>query len=334
MEALGERGQALHALRTFKERRRPCHEQVETGISPGIKFIQQLAQRVQSLLASIGTHALQGLSFIENKHQAGPTAVTQDGEQPCEKMHRAERIKIALHARGPLHGGGYIGLATEPGYQPLGQCCVFRDECPSVGSQHGGECRGGTCNPREPPFHQCFGRRRKRGSITGFGPAFGEHFLLQRVEPTINCRAQRTVGCVGCCQTFDQATINCFPSMQWGFRLGDLYLGGGEASSAGTLLQPTGKEGLSRSVFPAYRLETTTAAGDCRKFQVHGRFEPIHANRKSVQSLKWHRSASKRVENSGPPMRADHGPSFSWNCVRSNRSSSTTSSPSMVMTWA
>ena len=80
----------------------------------------QLPQGVEALLAHVAPDPLERLDLVEDEHQPGVAGVLQDQQQPPEKAQGGEVVHVALDAGGPLDRGGDVGLAGEPGDQPLG----------------------------------------------------------------------------------------------------------------------------------------------------------------------------------------------------------------------
>ena len=151
-------------------------------------------------------------------------------------MHRAEWVQIALYSGRTLYRRCYVWLAAQPRDQAFGQRRIIQDKSTTVCSENCGECRRRACDLRETSFHQCFGSRRKCAAIRGSYLPLGEDVLLQRIEPSIYRRPQRTIGGVGGCQTFHEPPVNSFPSMEGCFSFRYLDLGRGEAGGASAFL--------------------------------------------------------------------------------------------------
>jgi hypothetical protein len=100
-------------------------------------IVEQLTQGVKPLLASIGTHSLQGLNLVQDEHEAGPPAVAQDCQQAGEEVHRPKCVEVAFHAGSALNRSRHVGLASKPSHQALREGRVVGKEGATVGPQHG-----------------------------------------------------------------------------------------------------------------------------------------------------------------------------------------------------
>ena len=65
VKALGERLQALDALRPLEEGRRPGYEEKQAGEAAGVHFVDQLAQGVEALITNVTSNPLYCLDFIK-----------------------------------------------------------------------------------------------------------------------------------------------------------------------------------------------------------------------------------------------------------------------------
>ena len=73
VEPLGQRRQALRALGAVVERGCRGDHDVQTGKSAGVDLVDQLAHRVQALLADVGAYSLERLDLVQNEHETSVT---------------------------------------------------------------------------------------------------------------------------------------------------------------------------------------------------------------------------------------------------------------------
>ena len=90
MQTLGERWEALRSLRPVVERGRAGDHEIEAGEATAVDLVDELAQRVEPLLAHVAANALQRLDLVEHEHQARMPAVAQHDEQTLQEA-RARR---------------------------------------------------------------------------------------------------------------------------------------------------------------------------------------------------------------------------------------------------
>ena len=83
-------GEPLHALGAVVERGRTRDDQHEAGEATGVDVVDELAQRVEGLVAGVRAYPLQGFHLVEDEQQAGVAAVAQHGEQGLQEAHRGE----------------------------------------------------------------------------------------------------------------------------------------------------------------------------------------------------------------------------------------------------
>jgi len=263
---------------------------------------------------------------VKHEHQPGAAGVAQNSEQPGKKVHRPERVELALHASRTLDRCGDVGLSSEPSDQPFSQRIIGSKQRLAIGSQHSRKSWRGACDISEPALHQ-----RLRGSGEGFAigrieTALGNDVLFEGVEPGIYSRPQSALGRIGRCEPLDQAAVHLLPAMKRRLGLRDLDFTGGEARGPGALRQPTAEKCLTAAVFATHCLEAVAPRSHCGKIGIDGGFEAFHADCEGGKAFAGHRAASKSVEYCAAALRASYKRS-SANWARSNVSSSTTSSP-------
>ena len=103
-----------------EERRRAGDQQVEAGEAATVDLVDELAQRVERLLAHVGPHPLQRLDLVEDQQETGVAGVAQDREQPLQEPERAEVVEVAPHAGVAPDRRGHVRLTAEPRDQTLG----------------------------------------------------------------------------------------------------------------------------------------------------------------------------------------------------------------------
>src|SRR6516165_5485023 len=97
VQALRKRRKPLNALRPLDKSDGPRNDEIQARIATSVDFVDQLPQRIETPLARVGAHALQGLHLIEHENQTGASGVAKNGQQPTKEMHCAERIEVALY---------------------------------------------------------------------------------------------------------------------------------------------------------------------------------------------------------------------------------------------
>src|SRR4051794_28711737 len=102
VESLSQWCEALNALRALVERLCARDQQVEPREVSRIDLVDPLAKCVQAPLASVCTHALQGLDLVQHEQQATVTRVAQHRQQSGEKIGRAKVIDVSLDAGSPF----------------------------------------------------------------------------------------------------------------------------------------------------------------------------------------------------------------------------------------
>ena len=161
-EPLGQRRQPLHPLRPVEERRRAGDEQVQTRETAGVDLVDELAQRVEGLVADVAAHPLQRLDLVEHEQQARVAGVAQHGEQPLEEAQRPEVVEVAPDAGRALGGRGHLRLAAHPGDQAIGGGAVPAVDRRAVAAQGLGEDRRPAADVRQPLLQQPVDRRCQR----------------------------------------------------------------------------------------------------------------------------------------------------------------------------
>ena len=67
----------MRALGAVKEGWRPGDQQIQTGKSSRVNFINELSQSVQTLIANVTANSLDGLDLIENNQQTGVAGISE-----------------------------------------------------------------------------------------------------------------------------------------------------------------------------------------------------------------------------------------------------------------
>ncbi len=63
--------------------------------------------------------ALERLHFVQNDEQPRMSAVAQHRQQALEEAERTEVVQLALDTGNSAYRGGDVGLAAQPGSEPL-----------------------------------------------------------------------------------------------------------------------------------------------------------------------------------------------------------------------
>ena len=190
---------------------------------------------------------MQRFDFIENQYQPRVAGVLQNQEQPTKKTQGREVIHVALDPGHSFHRCGDMGLPRQPASQAFGGGMVIRSLSPTVGSQGGSELRCCTSDLGQSLFQQLIGPLGKRLLVAGVDGAFGQDVFFQAVEPAIQDRAERTQEAVCRGKLFHRSPVNSLQPMKWGFRLGNLDLGDGEALSSWRIPEPSDRRTSCRS---------------------------------------------------------------------------------------
>src|SRR5207248_96608 len=111
---------------------------------------------------------------------------------------------------------------------------------------------------------------------------------FQAIEPAVDDGPECAQEAVCCGKLFHCPAVNRFQSMEWGFRLGDLHLGGCKALLLGVLLHPTREERLAATVIATNRLEHGPALSHVRHLLGDGGLETAQANGKEIQPTLRH----------------------------------------------
>ena len=110
VHALRKWRKSLHALRPSEKRRRSSDHEIESRKSATRDFIEQSAQRVQSLLAHIRTNSLKRFDFVEHNDQSRETAIADHRQKSGEHLQCAVVIDVALDVRTTLDRRCHIRL--------------------------------------------------------------------------------------------------------------------------------------------------------------------------------------------------------------------------------
>jgi hypothetical protein len=86
----------------------------------GVDLVDPLTECVQALFAGVGTHALQGLDFVQHQQQTAIAGIAQHGQQAGQEVGGTEVVDVTLHASSSLDRSRHVGLAAQPGHQAVG----------------------------------------------------------------------------------------------------------------------------------------------------------------------------------------------------------------------
>jgi hypothetical protein len=275
----------LHTLPAVEERRSAGDQQIQSGESPDVHLVDQLAQCVERLGSRVAADPLQGFHLVEHQEQPGVSGIAQHSEQPLQEPQRKEMVEITLHACGPSGRCGDVRLAGQPGGDGVRGAHVLRGHRPPVAAQAGGVARRGTGETAEPPLEQLVDCGTECISVVGAHRSVGEDVLFQRVEPGIEHRPERAGLRSGGGEAFTQSPVHRLQPVQRCLGLGDLYLGHGHPAGFGAFTEPAGEEGLARAVLAAHRGERRRARGAPVQFGIGRRSEAVETDGEQVQPL-------------------------------------------------
>ncbi len=112
LEALGERLQSLDALRAFKEGSGPGDQQIEAGEAPGIDLVDELAERVEALVANVAANALDCFDLIQDEEHPHVARVPENREKSLEKVQGTEVVNVSFDPGESLGFRCHVGLTA------------------------------------------------------------------------------------------------------------------------------------------------------------------------------------------------------------------------------
>ena len=106
-------------MRAVEERRRSGDDEKQTWKATRVDLVDQLTQRIQTLIPNVSPDALERFDFIEHHQQSRMPRVAEHYQQTLQKAQCGEVIHVTLQVRRPFDRGGDIGLASNPRDKPL-----------------------------------------------------------------------------------------------------------------------------------------------------------------------------------------------------------------------
>lgn len=297
----------MNALLPIVEGGSAGDDEEQAGETARVDLVEELAQRVEGLLADVAAHSLQGLHLVEDEQQPGVPAVPEDGEQALQEAEGAEVVEVAADSGGALGGGGHGLLSAEPGDERLCAGAVAVCHGPAIAAQRRGEGRGGAGDGGEPVFEEFVDRGCQGLLVVVRDGAAAECLLLQGVEPGVDDGTQGGGLVGGGGEAFGEPAVDGLQAVQRGLGLGDLHLADGQSAAFGAFGEPPGEERFTGSVFAAQGVEGGSAAGDGRQVVVEGGLEAVQADGEQAESRLRYGAAPQGVDDVASACGADVG---------------------------
>ncbi len=153
-------------------------------------LVDELAQRVECLVARVRPYPLQSLDLVEHDEESGVTTVAEDGKQPLQEVQRLEMVEVALHSSEAPHRGGHVRLATDPCGQTFRRCMIGSSVGGPVRPQRRGESRRAPRDVGQPPLQQLAHGTVEPVSVVFADLADAEHVLFEREDPAVQDRPE------------------------------------------------------------------------------------------------------------------------------------------------
>ncbi len=119
VQALRQRGRALDALGAVEEGRGAGDQHVEAGVAPAVQVVDELAQRVEALLAAVArTRWMVSTSSSTSTSPLRPVC-RSTSSRPRRKPAAPSWSRSPLMPAARLIGGADVGLAHQPGDEAL-----------------------------------------------------------------------------------------------------------------------------------------------------------------------------------------------------------------------
>ena len=303
MQTLREWREFLQTLRAVEERGRSGDDEKQTGKATSVDLVDQLAQRIQTLLSNVSPDALESFHFIEHHQQSRMPRVAEHYQQTLQETQCGEVVHVTLQVRRPLDCGGDIGLASNPGDQSLRCRIVTVGLRGSIATQRRSETARGARNGIQPLLHQFIRGGDQRCLVVGIHFAAAEHVLFERIEPSVDDAAKRARRSCRRRDPLCQSAIDGFQAMQWRFRFRDLNFRGRKLLRTSLLLKPPGKERLPASILAPNRLERSAACAHALQVFSDRALKPFQANRETPETF---------LRDSSPPEGIQHLFSATW----------------------
>lgn len=275
-------------------------------VTTGDEIVNQLPQRVETLLATIGADALDRLHLVEHQDEPLTPGMAQDLEQPAKKPRRPAIIDFTLEPRFALRFGADIGLPHQPSDQPFPNGVLAVHARRMDPPQRRCKLRLCRTHTRQPLFQQITHRLRHSRRIFGIDLASTEDLLLQIEEPPLDDRPKRALGGLNGLQRLDGAAVHRLHAVERRVRLADLNQRRGKARVARALLEPASEEGLARPIIATHRLEAAAPGGSRLQLIVDRLRERLEPHRKQLQPAPRHSADPQRIDDLATLERA-HG---------------------------
>ena len=159
----------------------------------------------------------------------------------------------------------------------------------------------------EAPLHQISRPCQKLAGVAFGHAAFGQHVLLQRIEPVVEDRAEGTLVRVRGREALRETTVHGLQAVQRRLRFGNLDLCRSIPLALRPLLQPAHEEGLAAAVLAAHGLEGSAPRRHRSQLVVQrrGRTGP-RPTANTLEPLARHGSAPEGVHDIASSLRTDH----------------------------
>ena len=192
-------------------------------------------------------------------------------------------VHLALDARLTFDVGRHVGLAHQPGDEPLGDGVIVAELGGVVGPQDGRVLRLHCAHVGQAGLHQVADAAPQRTEVVGVAELPGD-LLLQPEDPLGYDRTEGAGVPFGGAQALHRAAVDGLQAVQRRVVLRDLDLGDGKVALHGLLLVPAGREALAAAEVAPQCLEDRAAGSAAVQFLAQRPLEAIGADREEVQS--------------------------------------------------
>ena len=186
MQPLGQRLEPMDALGPVEEGRGPGDDKVETGESAGVDLVDELPERVETLIPDVAPDPLDGLDLVEHDQHPHVTGVSEDRQDALEEVERTEVVDVALHPGIPLGLRGHVRLSREPGEDPLSNRVLAVDLGPAISPQCRAERGGRPGDVDEPLLEEFLAALEEALRVVRVHLPLGEDVLFEGEEPPVD----------------------------------------------------------------------------------------------------------------------------------------------------
>ena len=85
VESLRQRRKSTYPVGAVEEDRGSGDQYVEAGEPTSVEVIDELAERLETLVPTVSADSLNGLDFVEHEHETGTSTLLEHGEETAEE---------------------------------------------------------------------------------------------------------------------------------------------------------------------------------------------------------------------------------------------------------